>query len=1001
MTGNPPGRALTAADAFRLPPATAGRFLLLILTALVSSGYAYYWIGVAYQPDLGVSLFQCGARAYETVEAVEPAALVAAFDRCQYGVNLRIAAYLAVPGVLLAVVTAIIYLATPWWVLRRGVLPLDTMAATSAAALVREAVAASGHRVRVHVSVAPLVGLARTFGRLRHYRILLDARLLRATPQTQRTLRAVLDHELGHLANRDVDLTSMTIAVWWAFLAVVGVPSAVAVALRPADLIGLVWPMTVLIVMMWLIRVAVLRTREYYADLHVARSAPPDDLVAVLRTIPDRPVSRTPLGWLRWQLRSVHHPRIRNRIAVLHGAPRVYRLSPALGAAVGLLLGFGYPPAYYVLTLVDASSSVHVRGWLVALLFGGLVAAVVTGAVWRAVQGSVVLGEPPPRTGRFAVAFTGGVLAAQYLAPPFPLVGSWRPIVQSAPLIGVATALLLLLMTLVYLRWTVLGAWTRMRHDAGRRAYWIGVIQSAILVALWLAFWFLVNEMVVVGVPSLRSLTLVMFTIALNPALQLTILWACAYLVVVWRGPRTPLLSALVLSGVVTAGFAVAGWPVYPMLKRSLIESYVTGEQSALIGALLLLSAVAGAVAVVAGATVGWTAGGRRRTGVVLAASLLGMVIPALAAVPLVYLHVGLALCGVDSSGVDCILSSDLPEVTNGGMSMLAFAVLALGTGTAVLAGSSLRAVTDRMSSKRRQEPPARRRAVVLAMFLPVLTAMGFFAYAGTPVWFTAMFASAATPVPQAVLDRLADPGTEPVAMTQACLALVDATRTGSLSEVMDGSYGVREADVTMAARATPDLVLRSMSREAEAGLRAGDMTRASTALVTMARYCTALPPTAFQPGAYGPTPPPAVGSQPPSPSPSPSPAPPDPVVAVITDPVIFAAPSHNIICRLDPATAYDGEAARCDIVDKEWAVQTPPDCELDYGRAVQVESDGESYFLCAGDGPGGQYDFVLEYGHGLRTGAVVCTSEPSGVECYSEHSGHGFRLSRAEYDMY
>lgn len=851
MTDETTERRITVDDAFRLPPATASRFLLLILTALVSSAYAYYWILFPFADVPGGHL-RCAAQAYAEVQTATPAELVRTFNSCHYGVNVRFVAYLVGSCLLLLVVTGLFYVTTPWLVLRRGALPLDRVGDLPGVTLVRELVAQAGRPVQVHVSVAPLVGLARTFGRYPRYHIVLDARLLRPTSQDQTALRAVLMHELGHVANRDVDLTSAAIAMWWAFLLVVATPFLVVGLLRPEGFLDLAWRLGILVVLMWLVRVTVLRIREHYADLHVARTSFGDDLAQVLATIPQRPTTRGLRGRLNWFLRSVHHPHIRHRLAVLQGSLRLHRLDPATGAATGLLLGFGYAPTIFVATVANPwSESFHVTGWVVGLLFGSLVAGVVTGTVWRTAQGSVALGVRPRGVWPFGIAFTLGVVAAQYVAPQFPWAGNWGTVMTQAPLIGVLSALVLLLLTQSYLRWVMRGALLRLRRGTNeRRAYRLGVLQSSIVVALWLAFWFRLNEFLVVGKPELSVFSVILFSIALDPTLQLTILWACAYLVVTWYGARTPLVSTLVFSGVVTIGFALAVIPLYPALRRGLLAAYDSGQPEDLLGPLLLLVAVAAATALAVGFVHGLVSGGRERAGTAVASGLLALVIPVLCVERISNLHMIFSICGLSAEGLACVRRATFPSGPNGTNYLLLFAAMAAGAVLAILLGSLTRTLVEAVSQKPITSRPPRGRLAVLALFSPVVVAIGIFAWEGSSEWVHAQFTRDPIIGP-AEVDALDRQPASPVAMTDACARLVGLGQDINLSQAVGSAYRLRIADAVAYARAAPDPVLRMMSTEASQALRI-DRRRGNEAIAALRNYCLALPATAFLPGAYG-----------------------------------------------------------------------------------------------------------------------------------------------------
>ncbi len=132
-----------------------------------------------------------------------------------------------------------------------------------------------------------------------------------------------------------------------------------------------------------------------------------------------------------------------------------------------------------------------------------------------------------------------------------------------------------------------------------------------------------------------------------------------------------------------------------------------------------------------------------------------------------------------------------------------------------------------------------------------------------------------------------------------------------------------------------------------------------------------------------------------------------------------FASPTGNIVCML----AGDPQMNRCDITERTYkAPARPADCPLSYGSSFAL--DGVASIGCVGDtvlgqaapgtdytswftGPGvtspvtGQPIAILAYGESIKVGAVVCGSAKNGVTCTDVDSGHGFRVSRASYEIF
>ena len=111
-----------------------------------------------------------------------------------------------------------------------------------------------------------------------------------------------------------------------------------------------------------------------------------------------------------------------------------------------------------------------------------------------------------------------------------------------------------------------------------------------------------------------------------------------------------------------------------------------------------------------------------------------------------------------------------------------------------------------------------------------------------------------------------------------------------------------------------------------------------------------------------------------------------------------FESPSRNIGCVI-----LDG-VARCDIVDRAWALPPrPPGCprEVDFGQGLTVSRTGAAQLVCAGDtalDPGAP---ILPYGGIDAAGAMRCLSSHAGMTCRSMRSGHGFFISRQRYSLF
>jgi hypothetical protein len=124
-----------------------------------------------------------------------------------------------------------------------------------------------------------------------------------------------------------------------------------------------------------------------------------------------------------------------------------------------------------------------------------------------------------------------------------------------------------------------------------------------------------------------------------------------------------------------------------------------------------------------------------------------------------------------------------------------------------------------------------------------------------------------------------------------------------------------------------------------------------------------------------------------------------------------FAAPSRNIVCRIMP------DSATCTIAS--FAYPTPPVTSASASSSTSVPSSSPAactggtvghLFVVTKDGvqipclpgpapaaaPAGMP--VLAYGTATSVNGFTCSSDPSGILCRHDESGHGFKIARAGF---
>jgi hypothetical protein len=438
-----------------------------------------------------------------------------------------------------------------------------------------------------------------------------------------------LRHELAHISNRDIDLTYLAIAVWRAFVVATALPYLVVAVSAPQRLFDLSWRLAGLLLLVWLTRLAVLRTREFYADVRAADS--PEDEAAV------RAYLEQPARAGRWEPLSTHPTRRHRLEAVAQGAP-MFRLSVGVAGATGGLVGLAFTPTAFLLGLALPGQD-SVRSWIAGVLFGLLVAGVLGAATWRFALAHHIDDQRWSSTLPAAAAFTVALLLGQVAMPKLPDASTWVDVFMASPISAGFTALVLLGGVQAYLRWMTYCAvvWLPVVRRP-RRAYHFAIAQSAVVFGLWLGAWFDLNGLLQVGVSGVVILLLLVWVV-FNPPLLLVLIWACLYPMVAWRSRhlnidtqprwwrrgegitgrrlperRPPVLAVYLLTAATVVVYSALLWPAYPAIASTVdvINTEVPVPAIAyleltrlLVEPLLIAAAVLGLIA-------GLVLGGRR-----------------------------------------------------------------------------------------------------------------------------------------------------------------------------------------------------------------------------------------------------------------------------------------------------------------------------------------------------------------------------------------------------
>ncbi|MFF4381209.1 M48 family metalloprotease [Kitasatospora sp. NPDC001547] len=554
---------------------------------------------------------------------------------------------------LLLVVAALLFAALPRWRTRRSrVLPLDAVDPDGELlALFTESCRATGVAPVPRVVVDPAAASvsAVVFGRTGRPVVCLHGGLLAVRHRDPQRVRAVLLHELAHIANRDVTLTYLTVALWRVFLTLVLLPYVLCLGYVGYGVVAnggvpqlnrAVALAVVVVVLLYLARSDALRSREVYADLAAVRWGADPHGWTVTAAPPPSAVRRALDAFLElWRT----HPRWGLRQGALVDPAPLFR------TAVLPLFLIGTVPVLAVQQVLRqiAPYRVNFTNNLMTVLVvvpGALVTGVIVVALWRAVVYAVLTGTRVP-CGAWAGAWLGAGMSAGLVLSGWGAGWAWQPQRPAVLLVPVAAGA-------AFGWWTTQCAhlWTRTsRGRTPRPALTLCLAAGCLAMTSWLTWWMLAGATAlnrddpsakavaqgVLGwlpsaaptgdltrVPGLATVLPQLSNIADTPmgSLAVVVLWAVPLLA--WAsgaagraprwlpermprpdGPVAPLLGVLLpgLAGGVLAGLAVVGVQAWIHTGQPVPDArgglYALRYAGALVLALCLPAGLAAAVA--------------------------------------------------------------------------------------------------------------------------------------------------------------------------------------------------------------------------------------------------------------------------------------------------------------------------------------------------------------------------------------------------------------------
>jgi Zn-dependent protease with chaperone function len=406
------GRARVNVLAFAAPTTTR---YLAFLAMLLSAGIFVGWWG--YNQTQGrhwvAVVVSCAGQAQQARSSLPPVQAELAREaleaKCRNAVELRRAAYeLGGVGAVGAGALAVVYLA-PVLVRRRRRLRGLGLPLQGAGGRLAELAAETGIRRMPRIERGPASQRdAFSYGAPGRPRVVLPPAV--AVRWRDRELfDPLVRHELAHIRHRDVALAWLARSVWYALAPLLILPLAVSLLSSDHSILAdLLWRVALLGLTVLLVSAALLRSREYDADLRAARVAGEiESLTALLR--------RSSGGHDRNPLRQLvaRHPTPDQRILVLQDPERAAGVTFLDGFSPAFLAGLLFPlVSTVVVVMFTGSGRTDLGDSVAALVAGPLLGGSVGLGLWRAAVAGRVAGIRR-QAGPVALGVAAGLLLGQ------------------------------------------------------------------------------------------------------------------------------------------------------------------------------------------------------------------------------------------------------------------------------------------------------------------------------------------------------------------------------------------------------------------------------------------------------------------------------------------------------------------------------------------------------------------------------------------------------------
>ncbi len=362
------------------PSPTTSRYVILAAALLASGLFVGNWVHTQVRGDHWQKVVTtCDQQRIAGASLEDRLRAEAAFESCTAGVE-RTRTEFAVAGVAVAagLAVAILFVA-PVLVVRRRHLRTPGPTLSGAVERFDQLARDAGIAGRVR----PLVGTSRqrdafSFGAPGRYAVALPPAVA-VRWRDPRLFDPLVRHELAHAKQRDIALAWLTRSVWYALVPILVLPVATALVAGDTSVVGdYVWRAALLGGVVALLSAALLRSREYGADLRAARwqgdPAAVADVVASARPGPNR----------AWRRLLARHPTPAQRVDVLRSPVLLVRSGFVDGLVGAFLGGLTVPLVVGGLSPYFSAAGAGTHSYLVAsVALGPVLGASVGLAVWR------------------------------------------------------------------------------------------------------------------------------------------------------------------------------------------------------------------------------------------------------------------------------------------------------------------------------------------------------------------------------------------------------------------------------------------------------------------------------------------------------------------------------------------------------------------------------------------------------------------------------------------